>query len=229
MAYVKQQFNKVVPSTSSKETSLLAIQAVYEPATLSEKMEHWSPEKVGLYPTPSSICSTESLMSNGTSTSATSSPVDESEKKGLERQDRSDIARCPVTKEFQQARDRHPILASTGCTSDFCQAGRAVHTDEPRVGENRAVGIIEKEAEGFLQELHRENFFDTEDAFTDRLDAVLTEIKIGASEGLIRETQQNGMIGGNWHQTAAELEFGIRRAWRNARKCIMRSHSDELK
>ncbi|KAL8814584.1 MAG: hypothetical protein Q9223_006200 [Gallowayella weberi] len=192
-------------------------------------MEQWSTEKVGLHLAPSSICSSESSVSTGPSTDPTSSPIDGPEKKELELQERSNIARCPVTKEFQLARDRHPVLASTGCTTEFCQAGRAVHTDEPRIGENRAIEIIEKEADGFLQELRLENFFDTDDAFTDRRDAVLKEIKTGASEGLIRETQQHGMIGGNWHQTAAELEFGIRRAWRNARKCIMRSHSDELK
>ncbi|KAL8677710.1 MAG: hypothetical protein Q9186_005894 [Xanthomendoza sp. 1 TL-2023] len=230
MAHVKQQPDSVVPLARSKETSLVAIQEVCEPASLSEKMERWSTEKLGLHlAAPSSIHSAQSSTSDGTSTNATSSPVDQIEEKELRDQDRINIARCPVTKEFQQARDRHPILASTGCTKDFCQAGRALHTDEPRIGENRSIGVIEKEAEGFLQELHSENFFDTDSAFTDRLDAVLTEIKNGASEGILRETQQRGMIGGNWHQTAAELEFGIRRAWRNARKCIMRSHSDELK
>ncbi|KAL8923172.1 MAG: hypothetical protein Q9208_004735 [Pyrenodesmia sp. 3 TL-2023] len=138
-------------------------------------------------------------------------------------------SRCPVAKEYHQARTHHPVLASTGCTKDFCQAGRAVHTDEPRIGENRAIEIVEKEAKGFLEELHREQFFATDEAFTSRLNGVLTEIRSNACEGFIRESRKHGTIGGNWDQTPAELEFGIRRAWRNARKCIMRSHSDELK
>ncbi|KAL8898175.1 MAG: hypothetical protein Q9207_006841 [Kuettlingeria erythrocarpa] len=139
------------------------------------------------------------------------------------------LPKCPLAKEFQQARDHHPILASTGCTKDFCQAGRALHTDEPRIGENRAIAVVEKEAQGFLEELHREHFFATNEAFTNRLNGVLAEIRSNACEGAIRENRQQGIVGGNWEQTPAELEFGIRRAWRNARKCIMRSHSDELK
>lgn len=137
--------------------------------------------------------------------------------------------RCPVAKEFHHVRSHHPVLVSTGCTKDFCQAGRAVHTDEPRIGENRAIEIVEEEAKGFLEELHREQFFATGEAFTRRLNGVLAEIRSNACEGLIRESRQHRTIGGNWDQTPAELEFGIRRAWRNARKCIMRSHSDELK
>lgn len=136
---------------------------------------------------------------------------------------------CPIAMEFQQARDHHPILASTGCTKAFCQAGRATHTDEPRIGENRAVEVIEQEAEGFLRELHRERFFDSDEAFAHRLNGVIAEIKAGASEGVIRDGRLHGRIGGNWQQTPAELEFGLRRAWRNARKCIMRSHCEDLK
>ncbi|KAL8829827.1 MAG: hypothetical protein Q9170_006007 [Blastenia crenularia] len=138
-------------------------------------------------------------------------------------------SRCPIAQEFEQVQTHHPVLASTGCSKSFCQAGRAVHTDEPRIGENRSLEAVEKEAEGFLQELHRDGFFDNDEAFSQRLDDVLAEIKAGAGEGVIREGHQKGTVAGNWRQTSAELEFGIRRAWRNARKCIMRSHSDELK
>ena len=137
--------------------------------------------------------------------------------------------RCPVANEFRQAHQHHSTLASTGCTKKFCQAGRAVHTDEPRVGENRSLEHVAKEAEGFLRELHRENFFDDDDAFKKRLNDVLDEIWRGSCEGIIRDRKQRGQVGGSWTHTQAELEFGIRRAWRNARKCIMRSHCDELK
>lgn len=145
-----------------------------------------------------------------------------------DRQSESQI-QCPMAKEFQQARKSCPVLASTGCSKDFCQAGRAVHTDEPRIGENRALEVVETEAEGFLRELHQEKFFDSEHSFRQRLDDVVAEIRAGISEGPIRNNKQRGRIGGTWKQTRRELEFGIRRSWRNARKCIMRSHSDELK
>ncbi|KAL8644671.1 MAG: hypothetical protein Q9210_007137, partial [Variospora velana] len=147
----------------------------------------------------------------------------------VEKGEHKALSRCPVAGEFQQARAHHPILASTGCSKDFCQAGRAVHTDEPRIGENRAIETVEKEAEGFLRELLQEGFFETEEAFTNRLVDVLGEIRDGAREGATRGSRHDGTVGGNWLQTPAELEFGIRRSWRNARKCIMRSHCEELK
>lgn len=34
--------------------------------------------------------------------------------------------------ELERIRRKHTILASTGCTRDFCQSGRMIHTDEPR-------------------------------------------------------------------------------------------------
>jgi len=153
----------------------------------------------------------------------------QSQQKASEAEEGNRKPTCPIAMEFQQARDHHPVLASTGCTRTFCQAGRAAHTDEPRIGENRALEVMEQEAEGFLQELHQEQLFDSDEAFAHRLDSVLAEIRAGVSEGLIREGKQHGKIGGNWQQTPAELEFGLRRAWRNARKCIMRSHCEELK
>ncbi|CAF9932719.1 MAG: hypothetical protein HETSPECPRED_008435 [Heterodermia speciosa] len=142
----------------------------------------------------------------------------------------STIAQCPVlTPEFRSIQDRHQALASTGCTAQFCQAGRMLHTDEPRVGENRALKVVEEDAKIFLQELHQEHFFGSDEAFCERLRTVLKEIRTGAVNAKIRQTQKQGKVGGNWTQTPAELEFGLRRAWRNSRKCIMRSHCEELK
>ena len=104
-----------------------------------------------------------------------------------------------------------------------------LHTDEPRVGENRSLKPVEHEARDFLEELRLEKFFDSEEAFCERLRAVLKEIREGATDGIIRQDRTHGKIGGNWLQTPAELEFGLRRAWRNSRKCVMRSHCEELK
>jgi hypothetical protein len=139
-------------------------------------------------------------------------------------------SKCPVlAPDYKLIKHNHGTLASTGCTGEFCQSGRIIHTDEPRVGENRAMGVVEQEAEDFLRELHGEKFFANEDAFQDRVKRVRYEIQNSSVEGLLRDAQQRGMVGGVWAQTQQELEFGLRRAWRNSRKCIMRSHCEDLK
>ena len=138
-------------------------------------------------------------------------------------------AGCPASGiQFQDIRAHHGILASTGCTRDFCQAGRAIHTDEPRIGENRPISDVELEANDFLLTLNNEGFFRTEDEFRERMEQVQTEIRTGAVDGVVRSDKSKAKIGGTWTQTKRELEFGVRRAWRNSRKCIMRSHCEEL-
>lgn len=140
------------------------------------------------------------------------------------------IAKCPFKNiEHQRIKDNHRALASTGCTRDICQAGRAIHTDEPRVGENRSVESVCQDADDFLRDLYDEGFLPSERALEARLQAVHAEIHYGASEGVTREDNAETRLGGNWTQTYEELEFGIRRAWRNARKCIARNHAEELK
>ena len=213
---------KAVPFPGSRESSLVNIPYP------SMGMERLTTGEYAPHGTPSFVGTAESLTSSDTSTDATSTDSHGWEGKACEGEEQSPMLRCPVIKEFEQARAHHPVLASTGCTKQFCQAGRALHTDEPRVGENRALEVVEKEAEGFLRELHQEGYFDSDETFRSRLRCAITEIRTGASVGIVRETKQSGPIGGIWHQTSAELEWGIRRAWRNARKCIMRSHSDEL-
>lgn len=96
------------------------------------------------------------------------------------------------------------------------------------VGENRSFQAVEQEAVNFLRDLRDEGFYDSEDAFQERQKQVLREIHAGSITGVIREDHSYGRLGGNWTQTYEELEFGIRRAWRNSRKCIMRSHCEEL-
>ena len=97
------------------------------------------------------------------------------------------------------------------------------------MGENRSLKVVEQEAIDFLRVLREEGFFDTEDAFQSRLNQVQGEIKAGSVKGVTREDHSYTLLAGTWTQTHQELEFGIRRAWRNARKCIMRSHCEELK
>ncbi|KAL8933460.1 MAG: hypothetical protein Q9216_006351 [Gyalolechia sp. 2 TL-2023] len=203
----------------SKEFPLSPVQEFHHSALPSKNIKR-SLRETRRFTTAPLGCSPSSAVSHGESKDV----VHES-KSGEGRR----FSGCPVSQEFREAKAHHPVLASTGCTMEFCQAGRAVHTDEPRVGENRAIEVVEQEAEGFLRELYQEKFFETEEAFTHRSHEILAEIRAGACEGTIRDSRQQGMIGGNWSQTPAELEFGIRRAWRNARKCIMRSHCEELK
>lgn len=137
--------------------------------------------------------------------------------------------KCPFAEqEFQNIRAHHGTLASTGCTKEFCQAGRAIHTDEPRIGENRSLSSVEQDAQNFLLELYREGFYNGEEAFQKRKEQVLSEIRAGAIEGIVRHDRSRGLVAGNWTQTAKELKFGVQRAWRNSRKCIMRSHCEEL-
>ena len=97
------------------------------------------------------------------------------------------------------------------------------------MGENRSLQGVEQEAISFLRVLREEGFYIGEDAFQDRLDQVLGEIRAGSVKGVIRADHSYAKVAGTWTQTHQELEFGIRRAWRNARKCIMRSHCEELK
>lgn len=96
------------------------------------------------------------------------------------------------------------------------------------MGANRSLQVVEQEAIDFLRVLRDEGFYDSEDAFQKRLDQVQGEIKAGSVKGVIRQDHSYANLAGTWTQTHKELEFGIRRAWRNARKCIMRSHCEEL-
>ncbi|KAK3166959.1 hypothetical protein OEA41_010084 [Lepraria neglecta] len=104
---------------------------------------------------------------------------------GLDDGLRDPIQRPALAPELQRIQVDHATLASTGCTKDFCQAGRALHTDEPRVGENRALSIVEQEAEHYLQDLHVECFFDSEDAFQSQLEEILEFAGYEAEDGSI--------------------------------------------
>ena len=140
------------------------------------------------------------------------------------------IKKCPfMNAEHQRIKEKHRTLASTGCSKDFCQAGRAIHTDEPRVGENRSLEIVCQEAADVLRDLYGEDSFHSEAQFEARLQEVHAEILYGATGGIAREHKLPTRLGGNWTQTPGELGFGIRRAWRNARKRIARNHAEELK
>jgi hypothetical protein len=141
--------------------------------------------------------------------------------------------------EFSRITKAYRTLASTGCTAKFCQAGRMKHTDEERVGRNQPIEAVERDAVDFLYQLRQANVIGSEQALNARIQEVLQEIKansiparyttfggIGAESTL---TPSLGVVGGNWTQSFEELEYGIRAAWKHARRCIMRSEHKDLK
>lgn len=161
----------------------------------------------------------------------------------------SDPPLCPASQlqfekpttnqEFRKIQGHYPILASTGCTPKFCQAGRMIHTDEPRVGRDRPLHQIKAEALDFLEQMRRDNLFQDDIEYQDRLKKVLEEInknaKITSSATKLPTLKPtNGELSSDlssdgWTQTTQELEYGIRTAWKHSRKCIMRSQYQSLR
>ncbi|KAF2206485.1 hypothetical protein CERZMDRAFT_27893, partial [Cercospora zeae-maydis SCOH1-5] len=135
-----------------------------------------------------------------------------------------------------------PILRSTACNEEFCQAGRMIKTEEPRVGQDRSIGKVQDEAIDFLRQLHRDGVIETADQLTARREDVLQQLRKSsrfiattgrlpnkAHDGTASTTRkQNMLVGGSWWQTYVELQHGLRLAWQNSSKCIMRSESSTL-
>ncbi|KAM3415165.1 hypothetical protein BST61_g10287 [Cercospora zeina] len=144
--------------------------------------------------------------------------------------------------EFDRIRNACPILRSTACNEAFCQAGRMIKTDEPRVGQDRSISDVQDEAIDFLRQLHRDGIIGTADQLTARRVNVLQELQessrsIVTTGKLPKEVAdgtrstahtQNMLVGGPWRQELVELEHGLRLAWQNSPKCIMRSESFSL-
>lgn len=141
--------------------------------------------------------------------------------------------------EFQRIKEHYPILASTGCSAAFCQSGRMIHTDEPRVGKDCPLHQIETEAVDFLRQMRRDSLFPSDTEYENRLKEVLKEIndrvqatrldtKATTTETVNGESL-NGLTSDGWTQTRRELEYGIRIAWKHSRKCIMRSQYEDLR
>ncbi|PPJ57889.1 hypothetical protein CBER1_11465 [Cercospora berteroae] len=144
--------------------------------------------------------------------------------------------------EFDRIRNACPVLRSTACDEDFCQAGRMIKTKELRVGQDREISKIQEEALDFLRQLHRDGVIGTEEKLSARRDHVLRELQqssqlVQLSGKLPNEVEdnskgpsrkQNMLVGGVWWQEFEELEHGLRLAWQNSPKCIMRSESFSL-
>jgi nitric oxide synthase oxygenase domain/subunit len=134
-------------------------------------------------------------------------------------------------KEVERIRTAHRTLAPTGCTPDFCQSGRMTRINEPRVGRDRPLAEIQQEAVDFLRECRDHGVIESDEVLTKRTREALIQISNTAIVSTVTDSDGNvseGMAGGSWHQLPAELEYGLRAAWRNARRCIMRSEHEHL-
>ena len=130
--------------------------------------------------------------------------------------------------ELDLIRKSCPTLVSTGCTPQFCQSGRMVHTDEPRIGRDLDLTTVEDEASFFLRELVKEGIYSPEEG-DNRLTQVLTEIRENSYTHRLKDGNMGVKTAGYWSQTTVELAHGLRLAWKHSRKCIMRSQYMDLK
>ena len=137
---------------------------------------------------------------------------------------------CPATSpEHDLILRETKVLADTGCTAQICQGAKMMHCRETKVGESRSLEVVKEEASAFLWELQRDGIY-TELEYHARLAEVMAELDQRAVEGMLWEKQKIKRLGttSTWTQTNQELLHGVRLAWKNSRRCIMRSHWDEL-
>ncbi|KIV99280.1 uncharacterized protein PV09_09048 [Verruconis gallopava] len=133
--------------------------------------------------------------------------------------------------EFERIRQAHRTLAPTGCTPQFCQSGRMTRTNETRVGRDRPLAEIQQEATDFLRECRDHGVIESDEHLQKRIDEALAQILDSSIVTTVTDVNGNQRIdlaGGTWHQTTEELEYGLRAAWRNSRRCIMRSEHQSL-
>ncbi|OJZ85554.1 hypothetical protein ASPFODRAFT_60983 [Aspergillus luchuensis CBS 106.47] len=135
--------------------------------------------------------------------------------------------RCPF-EEYERILEKNSISAPTGCTEESCQAGRLIHSAEPKVGKNRPLEVVKNEAVAFLWQLWQEGIY-TEDRYLERRAQVLEEIARSTKTTIVwdQEYKRVGKIS-IWTQSAEELRYGLSLAWKNSRRCIMRSRYQDL-
>ena len=145
------------------------------------------------------------------------------------RPERQPPASMKALDEFKKIAESKRILVSTGCSDKFCQAGRMFHTDEQRLGENRPLETVKEEASAFLLELWQDGIYN-DSQYEQRLRDVIQNIESTAvDENVYINGKEVPGRTATWQQTSEELKHGVRLAWKNSRKCIMRSHYLELK
>ncbi|KAG9412000.1 Nitric oxide synthase, brain [Aphanomyces cochlioides] len=97
-------------------------------------------------------------------------------------------------------------LYGVGCQENQCQAAMMDKSNQPTVDANRSPDQVWREAYEFLLEYYR-------DCHPDGLAGLAARAA---------EVQDTIMSTGTYFQTRDELEYGVRLAWRNASRCIMR-------
>lgn len=112
-----------------------------------------------------------------------------------------------------------------------------IRSNEPRVGQDRSISSVQQEARDFLRQLRSDDVIKSDVELQSRTEVVALEIEQsskhvpvgGRLPNEIERTSfsdggQDGLLaGGPWKQTTAELEHGVRLAWKHSSKCIMRS------
>lgn len=147
----------------------------------------------------------------------------------------ADAKRCPFQKpeqEFDLIRKSYPVLATTSCSTNFCQSGRMFPTTEPRAGQDRAYPEVLREGFDFLDQLRREGVIESDEQLCSRKDAIRKEVihdtvKTNELEHCKALSDNDSCSG--WNQTEEELLWGLRLAWKHSGKCIMRSEFSSLR
>lgn len=149
------------------------------------------------------------------------------------------VSQCPgslgayrdANEELKLIRSAHSTLTQIGCDSSFCQSGRANKLSEFRIGRDRPSSEVKDEAEKFLRECRDMNVIDSDKLLYQRIGEALSQIEgdLARIETVRSDTcSVEDNIGGTWEQGYHELEYGIRAAWKNAKRCIMRSEHSRL-
>lgn len=120
--------------------------------------------------------------------------------------------------EMELIRSSHHTLTITGCSPTFCQQGRATNIDEDRIGRDRPLSEIKTEAKQSLQECRNMEIIKSDKLLDQRVQNAWSQI-----EAISKES-----AGGTWEQIPYELEYGLRAAWRDSKRCIMRCEASKL-
>ncbi|OIW33174.1 hypothetical protein CONLIGDRAFT_666516 [Coniochaeta ligniaria NRRL 30616] len=133
--------------------------------------------------------------------------------------------------EFDRIKEHYPRLATTSCTTEFCQSGRLIHTTEPKVGQDRSSAEITLDAIDFLNQLRRDDIIKSDEALSSRIAKAKNEIT--STSKRVQKTD-NGhvsseLVGGVWQQTLEEIEHGVKLCWKHSKRCIMRSEYMSIK
>lgn len=113
-----------------------------------------------------------------------------------------------------------------------------VHTDEPRVGRDRSLSIAQNEAVDFLCQLRRDGIIKSDESLhrrkreaVEQLQRSSRRVKVARNDRFpgAKDGDSVAVAAGEWEQSAAELEHGIRLAWKHSKKCIMRSEWKSLR